>query len=65
MKKTNTILPEFEVTVMSNMGYEIKKVVSAKNEYEAALEMASYLSGDFDFYFYDDDYEVINVIRVD
>ena len=65
MRKTDTILPEFEITVISKQCYEIKKVVNAKNEYEAVLEMADYLSGDFDFYFNDDDYEVINVVRMD
>lgn len=38
MRKTNTILPEFEVTVISNLDYEIKKVVSEKNEYVALLK---------------------------
>lgn len=65
MRKTNTTLPEFEVTVISNLDYEIKKVISAKNEYVALLEMANYLSSDFDFYFNDDDYEVVNIVRVD
>lgn len=65
MRKKDTILPEFEVTVISKLCYEIKKVVNAKNEFEAVLEMADYLSGDFDFYFSDNDYEVINVVRTD
>lgn len=64
MRKTDVKLPEFEVTVLSKSCYEIKKVISAKNEYVALLEMANCLSGDFDFYFNDDDYEVVNVIRV-
>jgi len=65
MKKTEVVLPKFEVTVSSKLCYEIKKVVNARNEYEAVLEMADFLSGDFDFYFNDDDYEVINVVRMD
>ena len=65
MRKTDTILPEFEVTVISKLCYEIKKVVNAKNEYEAVLKMADYLSGDFDFYFNGGDYEVIIVVRTD
>lgn len=65
MRKTDTILPEFEVTVLSKLCYEIKKTVSAKNEYEAALEMADYLSGDFDFYHNQDDYEVIKVVLME
>ena len=65
MKITDTILSDFEVTVISDMSYVIKKVVSAKNEYEAVLEMAGYLSGDFDFYHNDGDYDVLDVISVD
>lgn len=65
MRKTEVVLPKFEVTVSSKLCYEIKKVVNARNEYEAILEMADFLSGDFDFYFNDDDYEVVNVVRMD
>ena len=65
MRKTDTKLPEFEVTVLSKLCYEIKKAVSAQNEYEAVLEMADYLSGDFDFYHNQDDYKVISVVKVD
>lgn len=65
MRKTEVVLPEFEVTVFSKLCYEIKKVVKARNEYEAILEMADFLSGDFDFYFNQDDYEVIKVTKVE
>lgn len=65
MKETKTTLPEFEVTVFSKLYYEIKKVINAKNEYEAVLEMADFLSGDFDYYFNNDDYEIISVVRTD
>ena len=65
MRKTEVVLPKFEVTVSSKLCYEIKKVVNARNEYEAVLEMADYLSGDFDFYFNQDDYEVISVTQAD
>ena len=65
MRKAGVILPKFEVTVSSNLCYEIKKVVDARNEYEATLKMADSLSGDFDFYFNQDDYEVISVTQTD
>lgn len=65
MKKTDIMLPEFEVTVLSKLCYEIKKVVNARNEHEAVLEMSDFLSGDFDFYFNQDDYEVVSVVRTD
>lgn len=65
MRKTEVVLPKFEVTVSSKLCYEIKKVVNARNEYEAILEMADFLSGDFDFYFNRDDYEVISVTQAD
>lgn len=65
MRKTEVVLPKFEVTVSSKLCYEIKKVVNARNEYEAILEMADFLSGDFDFYFNQDDYEVISVTQAD
>lgn len=65
MRKTEVVLPKFEVTVSSKLCYEIKKIVNARNEYEAILEMADFLSGDFDFYFHQDDYEVISVTQAD
>lgn len=64
MRKTDTKLPEFEVTVLSRSCCEIKKTVSAKNEYVALLEMANCLLDDFNLYFDDGDYKVVNVIRV-
>lgn len=65
MKKTETTLPEFEVTVFNKLRYEMKKVINAKNEYEAVLQMADFLSGDFDYCFDNDDYEIISVVRTD
>lgn len=65
MRKAEVVLPKFEVTVSSKLCYEIKKIVKARNEYEAILEMADFLSGDFDFYFNNDDYEVISVKQAD
>lgn len=65
MKITDTILSDFEVTVISDMSYVIKLVVSAKNEYDAVLEMANCLACDFDFHHNDGDYEVHDVISVD
>lgn len=62
-KKVEVILPEFEVTLYLEKGYEIKKVVNAKNEYEAALEAADYLSADFDLYWNSNDFEVKSVVR--
>lgn len=65
MNTMGVILYGFEVTVVSdiNMRYVIKKVVLARNEYDAVLEMARYLSSDFNFHF--DDYEVVKVVNVD
>lgn len=65
MNTMGVILYAFEVTVVSdiNMRYVIKKVVFARNEYDAVLEMVSYLSSDFNFHF--DDYEVVKVVKVD
>lgn len=65
MRMTDTILPEFEVTVISDTSYVIKKVISAKNEYDAVLEMASCLAFDFDYHHNDGDYVVHEVIRAD
>lgn len=65
MDTRGVMLSWFEVTIVSdiNMRYVIKKVVSARNEYDAVLEIASYLSSDFNFNF--DDYEVVKVVKVD
>lgn len=65
MNTMGVILYGFEVTVVTdiNVYYVIKKVVRARNEYDAVLEMASYLSSDFNFHF--DDYEVVKVVKVD
>ena len=65
MDTRGVMLSGFEVTVVTdiNVYYVIKKVVRARNEYDAVLEMARYLSSDFNFHF--DDYEVVKVVNVD
>lgn len=64
-KKSETVGAELEVTFQLKKGYEVKKVVIANNEFEAALEAADYLQSDFDLYWSDHDYEVSSVVRID
>lgn len=61
--KKEEIGNEYEVTLFLKTGYHIAKVVRAKNEYEAVLEAADYLSGDFDLYWDSGDFEVISVVQ--
>lgn len=61
--KKEEIGNEYEVTLFLKKDYQIMKVVRANNEHEAVLEVADYLSIDFDFYWNSDDFEVMSVVQ--
>lgn len=62
--KKEEIGNEYEVILFLKQGYQIMKVVRANNEHEAVLEVADYLSGDFDLYWNSDDFEVMSVFKL-
>lgn len=65
-KKKELISNEYEVTLfLTKSCWQIKRNTCARNEYEAVLEVANDLSGNFDLYWNDDDFEVVSVVRAD